>query len=140
MQQVPSTRSDVMAYEELQQRMLAAVSTGNVDEYAACFDDDAIVMPPGAPVVAGRQAIRDWIRGLFSQFNVSVEETRQELHFTADWAIQRHNYVLTATPKGGGQPMVDRGKAVMISRRMADGSWKSHIGCWNSDRPAAVEA
>src|SRR5437667_3223425 len=108
-QAVSSTSTDAVAYDQLQQRVLDAMSAGDPDAYVACFAADGMLMPPGARMITGKQAIRVWIAGLFSRFNVTVEVSRQELHFTSDWAIERHNYVVTATPKQGGGPQVDRG-------------------------------
>jgi len=137
-QAVSSTSTDAVAYDQLQQRVLDAMSSGDPDAYVACFAADGMLMPPGAQMITGKQAIRVWIAGLFSRFNVTVEVSRQELHFTSDWAIERHNYVVTATPKQGGGTQVDRGKAVVISKRSPDGSWNGYIDCWNGDNPPAA--
>jgi ketosteroid isomerase-like protein len=33
----------------------------------------------------------------------------------------------------GGQPMVDKGKYVVVMKRQSDGLWKVAIDIWNSD-------
>ena len=128
-----SMSPDVLGVRAAQQHILAAVETGDVDAYAACFAEDGMLMPPGQKIVRGRLAIREWIGTLFQQFHVKVELSPQELHIAEDLAIDRHNYVLTATPNHGGPSVTERGKGINIFRRAADGSWKGYIDCWNSD-------
>ena len=134
---VSPVSADTVVYDQVQQHILDALSSGDADAYVACFAADAMLMPPGAEAVTGKDAIRAWVAGLFNQFDVTVQVFRQELHFTSDWAFERHNYALTATPKNGGTPSVDRGKAVVISKRGPDGSWKGYIDCWNSNSSPA---
>ena len=128
-----SVSPDVRVLRAAQQRAVAAVEAGDVDAYVGGFAQDGIVMPPGQEIVRGRPAIREWIEALFQQFHVQLIVSPQELQIGGDWAIDRHNYVLTATPRDGGPTVSERGKAVAIYRRAADGSWEGYIDCWNAD-------
>ena len=124
---------DEVPVRAVYQRVIDAVNSGNVDAYVACFAEDGMLMPPGQPIVIGKQAIKAWIAGLFNEFNATVSCTTQEFRIATDWAFNRHKYVLTAIPKQAGTPLVERGKAINIFKKMADGSWRAYIDCWNAD-------
>lgn len=128
-----SASPDVLSIRALQQRALTAIEAADVDAYVACFAEGGMSMPPGQQIVRGRQAIREWIGALFQRFHVKVEVWPQELHIVGDWAIDRHNYLLTATPTLGGPTVKEGGKGVIIAKRSEDGSWEWYIDCWNSD-------
>ncbi len=126
---------DVLALQAAQQRAAAAVRAGDVDAYVEGFAQDGIVMPPGQGSIHGKPAIREWVENLFGQFDLDVEVTPQELHIGGEWAIDRHTYTFTATPRDGAAPFTEQGKAVAVYRRAADGSWEGYIDCWNADGP-----
>jgi ketosteroid isomerase-like protein len=132
---VTTSDTDVQFVQRALQRLIAAVAAGDVGAYLAEWADDGVVMPPGQPMVTGKPAIRAWLGSTLEQFDVSVRVTQHECQIGGDWIIDRHSYVITATPKSGGKALIDHGKAVGIWKRVPDGTWKAYIDCWNSDAP-----
>ncbi len=128
-----SVSPDGRALRAAQQRAVAAVETGDVAAYVDGFAQDVIVMPPGQEMVHGKPAIRKWVEALFKQFQIKLTLSPQELQIGGDWAIDRNNYYFTATPRDSGPSVSERGRAVAIYRRAADGSWEGYIDCWNAD-------
>jgi uncharacterized protein (TIGR02246 family) len=53
-------------YDEL----VRAATAGNAGDYAACFEEDAVLMPPHAPVVQGRDRIRAWAADFFKTYTL----------------------------------------------------------------------
>ena len=58
-----------------------------------------------------------------------------------DLGITYCNYTLAATPKVGGETIhvMRDGKALTVSERQSDGSWKIVYDCFNSNVPPKQE-
>src|SRR5712692_9646751 len=53
---------DVAALEAADQAWLKAFNSGNADAIANLYDENAVLLPPGAPAVTGRAAIRAFLK------------------------------------------------------------------------------
>ena len=115
---------------------LAAVNAGDAKAVAALYTEDAAEMPPNEAMVKGRAAIEKFNAGLLSGNTVKLSLTGLETVATGDVAYDVGTYSQTITPKqGGGKPMTDRGKYVVILRRGADNTWRVKYAIYNSDLP-----
>jgi ketosteroid isomerase-like protein len=106
---------------------------------AAQYDERAVLLPPGAPAVYGRAAIRAFFA------NMMPEATKDGLEFTLDahpaggfrgdlgWASG--TYVL----KDKTGHVLETGKYLSVSRKK-DGKWLYVRDTWNSDGPAKEAA
>ncbi|NIR43772.1 MAG: DUF4440 domain-containing protein [Gemmatimonadetes bacterium] len=103
--------------------------------FATLYAEDAVVMPPNAPAVQGRAAIRELAEGwpTVASFGATVEE----IDGCRDLAFVRGNYSLSVRPEGAPAPLDDTGKYVEIWRRQSDGSWLIAAEIWNSETPLA---
>jgi ketosteroid isomerase-like protein len=102
-----------------------------VPALVAVYTEDAILMPPHAPMVRGRAAIRQF----FEDFP-EVTEFKQkpvEIEGEGDLAYPWGTFEMAVLPAGAAAPMKDRGKVLGIFHRQADGSWLVRRVCWNSD-------
>jgi ketosteroid isomerase-like protein len=97
------------------------------------YDRDAIVMAPNAPAIRGHKAIIAFWEAFppVSDFN----QESLEMEGLGDLALSRDEYWFTMTLPGQSA-LKDKGKAIMIWRKQADGSWKVFREIWNSDLPA----
>jgi len=93
-------------------------------------------MPPDAPARVGVEAIREAMEPVFSNMNldfdlVGIDESR--VH--GDLALTRCTYSLSATPKGGGEPIavMPDGKALTLYERQPDGAWKIAYDSFNAN-------
>lgn len=60
------TSADLAALKAEVLDWIASFNAGDADAVAALYTDDAVVIPPGAPIAKGRAAIRDFIAADFS--------------------------------------------------------------------------
>jgi len=94
-------------------------------------------MPPGGPVIVGKEAIRAFITAQFTSDAVTTELvfTSIQTDGVGDLAFDRGTYTWTGTAPGASDPVTEIGKYLVIARRQADGSWQSAVETWNSDAP-----
>jgi uncharacterized protein (TIGR02246 family) len=101
------------------------------------FTADGTEMPPNAPAAKGRAAIEAMHKTLttqveFSQLKIAPTDTK----VVGDFAYEVGTYTQTITPKGG-KPAPDKGKYVVLLKKVEDGSWEVVYSIYNSDMPAA---
>jgi uncharacterized protein (TIGR02246 family) len=127
--------NDAEALSAINDDFLAAMNSADVSAFVALGTDDCVVMPPNAPAVAGKEAMRQYFQASFGQF--TVKETREIVDYkvAGEWAFVRGVWTNTLTAKTGGDPTADKGKDLWVLRRQSDGSWKIYCGIYNSDLP-----
>ena len=98
------------------------------------YTPDAIVFPPNAEAVTGRENIVSFFESFPTitemQFNMV------EIGGAGDMAYVYGRYSLTMDT-GGEKPVQDVGKYIEIWKRQPDGAWKVSRDIFNSDLPLA---
>lgn len=85
----------------------------------------AIQMPVNEPDLIGKDAWKASLQAFFDQFTVKGDSSEVlEAEVAGDLAFARGRYVITVTPKAGGEPTRYRGKYMHILKRQPEGSWK----------------
>lgn len=111
-----------------------ATLAGDAKAIAALYTDDAVEMPPNAPVVKGRAAIQQLYEMNFKGAKLnSFSITHLESRATGDTGYDIGTYTQSVTPTGG-TAMKDTGKYTVILKRIG-GSWKLAYAIYNSDLP-----
>jgi uncharacterized protein (TIGR02246 family) len=110
-------------------RWLAAYNTNTPAAFATMYTEDAVVLPPGAQPVNGRQAIAEFWEDRLKPGNrkdhtfeiVSLQQDGQYAYQVARWTL---NII-----KPTGEPIKVSGNTVRIFVHQSDGSWltKMHI-------------
>ena len=131
--------SEVAAIHAVDQVWVKAYNAGDVDTVASCYDEHAVLLPPGAPAAQGRAAIRAFLA------NGMAALAKDGLSFSLGakpaggvsgnmgWASGSY----TVKDKSGR--VVDTGKYLSVSRKK-DGKWLYVRDTWNSDgSPASAE-
>jgi ketosteroid isomerase-like protein len=100
----------------------------------AALDDvytvDAHIMPPGAPMIAGREAIRQFWAGMMQSVNAkSAQLTSVDVMPAGDGVVEIGNAFLTMEPEPG-TPANMEAKYVVYWKQEA-GKWKWHVDIWN---------
>jgi uncharacterized protein (TIGR02246 family) len=60
------------AVDGLYDELVRAATAGDSESYSACFEDDAVLMPPHAPVIQGRAGIREWAADFFKAYSLAL--------------------------------------------------------------------
>ncbi len=127
---------DIAAIRQLAADWRAGWLSGDVDALLALYADDPVVMPWGQPAASGKAAIRALYEPVFRDYTIQSEERVVEVEASGELGYFWVSYHLKATPKAGGVPLVEVGKAVFIVRRVL-GAWKIARLIDNSDRAPA---
>jgi ketosteroid isomerase-like protein len=116
----------------------AAIGRGDREAFLSFFTDSIVIMPPGAPILRGRDAARNFAGPLFDNFNVQESIVYDELHVNGDWATGRFSYTMTLSPKKGGASTAERGKAIAWLRRTPTGPGSFRIGFGTRMRRSSI--
>ena len=128
------TAAEIAAVEAVRGQEVAAILAG--DTSLAYMTDDAVMMPPNGPEVAGKGAVRAWMAEFMAMATVqSLTYDQSQITVAGDWAIERYTGTLTMAPAGGGDAMTETVKGIHVYRKGADGSWKMTADVWNSNTP-----
>jgi ketosteroid isomerase-like protein len=111
-----------------------AYNAGDVDGIAALLTEDAVVMPPNAPIVEGRSAIKSWYREHFTNRVVPAKTDERELIVFGDMTYRQGVYALDL-PDG----TTEYGKFVELWKN-DNGQWRLHRSIWSSNEPTAAQA
>lgn len=106
----------------------------NAGDWAALvqlYTEDAVMMPPNAPVVEGRGALQAWLGQFPPGTDVSLAIV--EIDGAGDLAYVRGTYTLTISMEGMPEAISDRGKYLEIRRKQPDGSWPIAVDIYSSD-------
>jgi uncharacterized protein (TIGR02246 family) len=119
--------------------LVAALNARDVERWLRCFAPDAKLMPPGAPPVAGREAIRTFVAELLTipDFSVAHHLESVEVSRGGDLGWVSYTYELTIRD-AGGSPVVDRGKDITGYRKAADGRWLVVVDMWSANEPSGL--
>ncbi len=124
---------DVAALRAIAEGDAAIVLARDWATLAERFAPDAVRMPPHAPAIEGRAAIREALDELptmtaFDFRMVSLEGDGEIAYMRAAWSV-------TVAPPGAA-PVGDTGKILIVFRKQPDGRWLTVADAWNSDLPA----
>jgi ketosteroid isomerase-like protein len=120
-------------------QVLKASLSGDINQIAELFADDAILLPPNDTTLYGKDEIRSWWEEYFSFFRVtSSVERERELTVDGDQAFDRAAFSVTIVPKQGGPKIVDDIRSLIVWRQDREGSWKITHQIWNSTKPVGA--
>ena len=113
-----------------------AIAAKDLDRTLSFWADDAVVMPPGQPSLAGKDAIRGFVAQAFKVpgFGLRWETTSVNVAPHGDLA---YALAKTTTTVSGpdGKPLSLQGKAATVWRKGTDGRWRCVVDIWNDEAP-----
>ena len=118
---------------ERDRKWAALASEGrDVERILSFWTDDAKVFPPGAPVVAGKPAIREFVAGSLGTpgFRIWWEPQEVVVNAGGDLGYTTGRNHLTM-PDAAGKLQTEDGRYVTVWRRDPDGEWRCVIDVWN---------
>ena len=125
------------AFQQLEQEFALAYNRGEMEKMGSFYTPDAIVLPPNHEIVQG--AVN--IPGLMREFrqnggrDLKLEVTRVEQFMDTAVEIGRYSIVIQ---RQDGTQMMDRGKFLILRRRLPNNQWRIFADAWNSDLPPAA--
>ena len=111
-----------------------AFRRGDAAAIAALYAEGARLLPPGNPMMQGREAARTFWQGAMG---MGIKEARLEaleIEERGDLAYEMGRFEMVVEPSGGQRSEV-AGKYVVVWKQEG-GAWKIHVDIWNTDRPA----
>jgi uncharacterized protein (TIGR02246 family) len=126
--------ADEKALRDSDSEWSKAASEGDVDRTVSFYTDDATLLPPNAPVVSGREAIRREWADILKGFSGTLHwhATKVEVSRSGDIGYTIGRYEGTFTPPNG-KPAQDRGKYLEVWKKQANGQWKCVADMYSSD-------
>jgi uncharacterized protein (TIGR02246 family) len=100
------------------------------------FTEEAVMLPPNSPAVAGRAAIAAWQAAHEDGFGIVLKP--DEISILGDRAVIRGRSCVFI-PLEAGNTGVDVGKFLEVRRRQPDGRWLISHDAFSSDRPVGRE-
>ncbi len=118
--------------EAVGKTMCERLNAGNAAGVAQLYTEDAVLMPPGAARLDGRDAIQQYWQGLLDAGVGDISLATQEVEDAGDSAVEVG--LISATAPGDGDARVSlAGKYIVIWRRDGGGNWRLHRDIWNFD-------
>jgi ketosteroid isomerase-like protein len=112
----------------------AALDGHDIDRIVSFWADDAIVYPPGAPAVIGKEAIKQFTLKSFQTPGFSIWWQTDEVIVSRGgdlaYTTGRNRFTFNDPV---GKTITSYGKDVTVWRKDAAGTWKAVIDIWNED-------
>jgi ketosteroid isomerase-like protein len=105
---------------------------------AGFYADDAIFLPPGAPIAVGRAAIQAAQQRMLESGVQALELEAMKVIETGEFAVEVGRVIVTIQPPGASASMTEMGKSVVVWRREGNGTLKILVDTFNSDRRAGI--
>jgi uncharacterized protein (TIGR02246 family) len=112
-----------------------AASNQDLDGVMDLYAPDAWLLPPGAPLIQGKDGIRAFFGMMLDAGVQGLELESMTVEGNDELAVDIGRYRLTIVPPGA-DPMTDEGKYIVVMKRQPDGKLRLAYDAFNSDAPA----
>ena len=125
--------ADEKAIRELDTAWTKAAQDKNVDKAVSYYADDAMMMPPGAPIATTAEQRRAAWQNLLSDPNMTINfgPTKLEVAKGGDMAYDV-GWTEVKTTKAG-ETTTERGKYIVVWKKI-NGQWKVVADTFNQDK------
>jgi uncharacterized protein (TIGR02246 family) len=115
-----------------------AAQAGHGEGIAALYASNAVLLPPGEPMVKGDAAKKYWV-DFTNGFSGPTTLNTIAVEGSGDVATAIGTYKMTLTPKkAGAKPLPpEEGKYLEVLKRQDDGSWKLIYDMWSPNAAPA---
>lgn len=127
---------DKASVKAVDEEWARAAKAGDGQAIAALYTTDAVLLPPGEPIVKGEAAKKYWV-DFGNGYAGPTELNTMTVEGAGDVATAIGTYKMTMTEKKpGAKPLpTDEGKYIEVLKRQPDGSWKIAYDIWNPNAP-----
>ena len=96
------------------------------------YTSDARILPPGAPMVSGREAIKKFWSDLIQSVNAkSAVLASVDVILAGDGLVEIGRATLTVEPRGQSTTQME--VKYVVYWRQDNGRWKWHVDIWNQN-------
>ncbi len=115
----------------------AGINAGDVDAVARTYDEDALLLPPAALPVRGREGIRGFWGGLLGSYVVRLTFGVDRFEIRGDRAYVVGHYHIETRPKSAQVPAVapEDGKFLEVLKRQPEGGWSYLADMFSPNAP-----
>jgi len=125
--------ADKSALEAGAAAWMEAFGAKDIDAMTAFYAKDAVLLPPDAPAIFGRDAISATMREMFAA-GLGIELEDLEIKVAGNLGYKAGRY----RTRGEDGSLVDRGKYIEIWSKI-DGNWVLHRDIWNSSVQPGID-
>lgn len=117
---------------------LRAYAEKDIEKATAALDEQGSMLPPNAPIAAGKEAARKIIASAFAipGYNLVWHIDKIGVASSGDLGYTSGPYEFSWND-ASGKTIFDKGKSLTIWKKQSDGSWKVLYDMFNSDLPCA---
>jgi ketosteroid isomerase-like protein len=131
-----SRAADEAAIRALDEQWSATAGKNDLDGTVAFYSDDAVLLPPNAPMAKNPKSIREsWASLLGPNTAVSWNASKIEVAKSGEIGYLYGTYQLSIKDPKGGPAINDTGKILEVWKKQSDGKWKCIVDTYNSDLP-----
>jgi ketosteroid isomerase-like protein len=114
----------------------AAYVADDVDAITSFYEEDAVRLPAGLPIIRGLATIRERMVRSREQTDVFFDDIGEPaLQRSGDLAVTYSTYDERRISKASGEVTRQVGQWLLVWRRQADGTWKVSIETWTVEAP-----
>lgn len=125
--------AEIAAIKAMSDARAEAFRRGDAAAIAIHFAEQGVLMPPGAPVMTGREAVRAYYQKIFDEYETDLESGYDAVGVDGALAYGQGFAKVTLRPRAGGPPTSSTAKYINVLARQPDGSWKTTHDIWNSN-------
>ncbi len=129
----PLSDQDVAAINQLIDESVPIILAEDWDKWLETFEDDIVLMPPGAPTTSGKAEAKAFLNE-FPHITAFTSKA-DDIEGRGDFAAVRGRYTMTIETEDGSQS--DAGTWCLTCRHDEDGNWRVVWDTWNSDQAPA---
>jgi uncharacterized protein (TIGR02246 family) len=118
--------------DEVNRRFMEAFGRGDAASLAALYAEDAVALPPDAPMISGRAAIEEFWRGLMGAGARGVNLETLRLAGSGDMLHEVGRATITIQPDGGETNTLVV-KYVVVWERDPAGGLALAVDMWNGE-------
>jgi len=106
---------------------------GDAETILSYWSDDAVVLPPGQPMLKGKDALRKMVQDSKNIPGFSMTWKSTGIQFSPDgkMAYMPGENLMTMNDPAGNKISIP-GRGYTIWRKQADGNWKCVVDIWNN--------
>ncbi len=105
---------------------------GNLDALDQIYTEEARILPPGADVISGREAIKQFWSNLIRSVNAnSAVLTSVDVMPAGDGILEIGRATLTVQPEGSSA--TEMHVKYVVYWKQESGRWKWHVDIWNQN-------